>query len=149
MDGDYNGTSYLNHPYSSNQGAAGYMKDFIYLGRGHELQQVPQAIWKQHLAQIPEHAPERLRFMTEAHHLVRNFVVVALTKRGHPLKPKLIAESLSLPPDLVHTILDELEKNLTFLVRNAQGEVSWAYPVTVEVTPHRLRFSNGEQLYAA
>ena len=49
----------------------------------------------------------------------------------------------------VNTILDELEQNLVFLVRNEQGAVSWAFPVTVEPTPHRLTFSTGEQIYAA
>ena len=34
--------------------------------------------------------------------------------------------------------MDELEQKLFFLVRNAQGEVSWAYPVTVEPKEVRL-----------
>jgi hypothetical protein len=45
--------------------------------------------------------------------------------------------------------LDELEQHMTFLFRNAQGDVVWAYPVTVEQTPHRITFDTGEQLYAA
>jgi hypothetical protein len=32
---------------------------------------------------------------------------------------------------------------------NDQGEVSWAFPVTVETTPHKMGFSSGERLYAA
>lgn len=87
--------------------------------------------------------------MTEAHHLVRNFVVTELAIRGQPIEPKLISESLKLSLKQVNTILDELEQKLFFLVRNAQGAVSWAYPITVEITPHRLTFKNGEQLYAA
>jgi hypothetical protein len=38
---------------------------------------------------------------------------------------------------------------MTFVCRNAQGAVVWAYPVTVEPTPHRATFSTGEELYAA
>jgi hypothetical protein len=49
----------------------------------------------------------------------------------------------------VNTILDDLEKKLTFLFRNEEGAVAWAYPVTVDKTPHHLTFSTGEQLYAA
>jgi hypothetical protein len=49
----------------------------------------------------------------------------------------------------VSLILDELEKNLFFLVRDEQGSVIWAYPVTVGPTPHRLSFNSGEKLYAA
>jgi len=38
---------------------------------------------------------------------------------------------------------------MTYLYRNARGEVTWAYPVTVDHTPHRVTFSSGEQIYAA
>jgi hypothetical protein len=38
---------------------------------------------------------------------------------------------------------------MTFLFRNEQGSVTWAYPVTVDQTPHRVTFSSGEQVYAA
>ena len=38
---------------------------------------------------------------------------------------------------------------MTFLFRNSQGAVTWAYPVTVEPTPHRVAFSTGEEVYAA
>jgi hypothetical protein len=38
---------------------------------------------------------------------------------------------------------------MTFLFRNEEGAVTWAYPVTVERTPHRVSLSTGEQVYAA
>jgi hypothetical protein len=38
---------------------------------------------------------------------------------------------------------------MTFVFRNGQGAVVWAYPVTVERTPHHLVFGSGEQVYAA
>jgi len=61
----------------------------------------------------------------------------------------MISQALQLPLEQVGAILDELENNLFFLVRNEQGAVAWAFPVTVEPTPHRLVFSSGEQAYAA
>jgi hypothetical protein len=61
----------------------------------------------------------------------------------------LISRKLNLPLDLVKMSLEVLEKRLFFLVRNEQGAVAWAYPVTVETTPHKITFSSGEQLYAA
>ncbi len=125
------------------------MEQTILLGQNQQIQKVPATMWKQHLAQIPEHAPARLSFMTEAHTQVRNFVVKELALRQQPLEPKYICEALNLPFDQVINILDELETRLFFLVRNRQGAVTWAYPVTVEVTPHKLRFSSGEQIYAA
>ncbi len=42
-----------------------------------------------------------------------------------------------------------LEKHMTFVFRNEQGAVTWAYPVTVDRTPHRVAFSTGERVYAA
>ena len=68
---------------------------------------------------------------------------------GAPLPPELIAERLHLSVERVNVILDELEKHMTFLFRNEQGAVAWAYPVTVDRTPHRITFSTGEQVYAA
>jgi hypothetical protein len=34
-------------------------------------------------------------------------------------------------------------------VRDEQGAVIWAYPITVAQTPHALTFSSSEHLYAA
>jgi hypothetical protein len=68
---------------------------------------------------------------------------------GKPLSAQFIAERLSLALDMVIAILDDLQRHLFFLVLNPAGEVSWAFPVTSEPTPHRLRFSSGERTYAA
>ncbi len=125
------------------------MEDKILLGRDQQILEIPEATWKEHLAQIPEHSHGRLAFMTTAHHQVRNFAVQALVEQQRPLEPAYISAALDLPLAQVSIILDELERELFFLVRNAQGAVAWAYPVTVEPTPHRLNFSTGERLYAA
>jgi hypothetical protein len=87
--------------------------------------------------------------MSEEHHQIRYFVVKELPNRGEPLEPEVISQSLQLPLVRVEAILNELEQNLFFLVRNEQGAVSWAYPVTVESTPHHLTFSTDERLYGA
>ncbi len=87
--------------------------------------------------------------MSKEHHLVRNFVVREMPIAGEPLSPAYIAQKLELPLERTKAILGELEKNMTFLFRNEHGAVTWAYPVTVERTPHHITFSTGEQLYAA
>jgi len=56
---------------------------------------------------------------------------------------------MGLPVSRVIAALDHLEKRMTFLFRNASGDVLWAYPVTVHKTPHRITFSTGEKLFAA
>ncbi len=125
------------------------MKETILLGRDQKILEFPLATWKQHLAQIPQHSQLRLSFMTETHHQIRYFVVKEMVYLQKPLGPEFISEKLNLPGELVKSILDELEKKLFFLVRDERGAVAWAYPVTVEPTPHKIDFSSGEQLYGA
>ena len=125
------------------------MRNTILLGRGRQIIELPWERWAKHLDEATEHGEARLSFMTEAHHLVRYFVVRELPYIGQPIEPALISAELKLPLAQVNTILDDLEQNLFFLFRNQQGAVAWAYPVTVDETPHRLTFDTGEQLYAA
>jgi len=106
-------------------------------------------MWEQHLAQAPQHSESRLSFMSQEHHQVRYFVVKEIASQGRPIQPEAIAQALQLPPTQVAIILDDLERELFFLVRDERGAVVWAYPVTVEPTPHRLSFSTGERLYGA
>ena len=126
------------------------MKDVILVGKGKTVLEVPEEKWRQHLAQASQHTLAALGFMTNNHHLVRNFAVRELPRNhGQPLKVEDIARRLDLPVSLVTTILEDLQKNLFFLVRNNLGEINWAFPVTCDTTPHRLSFSGGERVFAA
>jgi hypothetical protein len=125
------------------------LSNAILLGQGRQITEIPRKAWEKQLSQLSQHSKTRLGFMSEAHHLVRNFVVRELPRTSQPIQPDFISQSLELPLARVNTLLDELEKNLFFLFRNNQGAVSWAYPVTVEKTPHELIFSTGERLYGA
>jgi hypothetical protein len=119
------------------------------LGIGRRLWPIPQAFWQRRVKRGSIAARKHLSFMSADHHRVRDFVVLELPKRGEPLSPLAIAASLSVPLEQVVNILDELEAHLTFLFRDENGNVAWAYPVTAEPTPHRVLFSSGEQIYAA
>jgi hypothetical protein len=125
------------------------MSETVLLGQGSQIIKLPRETWEGHLSEVPQHSETRLGFMSEEHHKVRYFVVKELPSTGKPLGPEYISQSLKLPLERVNTILDELERNLFFLVRNDQGAVAWAYPVTADKTPHELTFSTGERLYAA
>ena len=125
------------------------MNETVLLGRGKEMVPVPRAMWERHLDAAPEHGRARLAFMTADHHRVRYFVVRELPPAGTVLSPEFIAGSLDLPEDQVRSILDDLERNLLFLWRGDGESVSWAYPVTVDRTPHLIHFSSGERLYGA
>ena len=114
------------------------------LGLGRTMLPIPSTIWKRHMRR-----GAHLDFMSEDHHRVREFVVKELPRLGEALSPDSIAESLDLPQERVVRMLDDLERHMTFLFRNDRGFVVWAYPMTVEQTPHRMGFSTGEQIYAA
>ena len=120
------------------------MDDSVLLGIGRRTVSIAQMIWKRQVR-----GDAQLDFMTEAHHRVRNFAVTELPRAGEPLAPGAIAQELALPREQVLGILDDLERNMTFLFRNENGAVEWAYPVTVAPTRHRLTFSTGEQVNAA
>jgi hypothetical protein len=125
------------------------MSGTVLIGQGHEITGIPQKDWEGGLSEVQQYIKGRLSFMSEEHHLVRNFVVRQLPNIGTPLSPEFIAQKLNLPVSRVIVILDELEKHLTFLFRNEQGAVTWAYPVTVDNTPHHITFNTGEQIHAA
>ena len=125
------------------------MEEKILMAHGDRITEISRKDWEEGLAAVPGHVAAGLAFMTDEHHRVRNFVVRELPRVGSPLTPEFIAGSLSLTVARVKVILDELEKHMTFLFRNERGAVVWAYPVTVDPTPHRIRFGTGESLYAA
>jgi len=125
------------------------MSETILIGQGLQITEFPRDEWEQGLSGIAPIVEAELEFMSEEHHRVRNFVVKELPHAGQPLSPELIARELDLTIDRIKAILDELETHLMFLFRNEQGAVNWAYPVTVDRTPHHLTFSTGELLHAA
>jgi hypothetical protein len=125
------------------------MNKSLLLGIWRFLLRIPRPIWQQEVERSVIAGRKSLAFMTPEHHRVRDFVVTELPRVVKPITPETIAQRLDLEVSRVISILDDLEKNLTFLFRNEQGAVVWAYPVTAEPTPHRITFSTGEQIYAA
>lgn len=125
------------------------MSETVLVGRDRQIIEIPREEWEHGLSEIPHLMKSELEFMSAEHHLVRNFVVRELPYAGEPLSPEFITRKLNLPVARVNSILDELEKHLTFLFRNEHGAVAWAYPVTTDNTPHHVTFNSGERLYAA
>ncbi len=124
------------------------MRDSILLGLGRWMIPIPGMVWHRVVGANASKTPKRLQFMTPDHHRVRDLAVDRLFRTGTPLPPDEIARSLHLPPGRVGEILDDLERHLTFLFRRSGPEVTWAYPVTVDKTPHRAIASTGEAAYA-
>jgi hypothetical protein len=110
---------------------------------------VPPFLWQKQIAQGKRKFEKEHGSLSEEKRLIHHFVVRELPCHGKPLSPELISDKLGYPVDRVRDALDYLEKRMTFLCRNADGDVVWAYPVTVDKTPHRISFNTGEKLYAA
>jgi hypothetical protein len=104
---------------------------------------------RKHVRESSNKTREKLEFMSEEHHSVRNYVVKEIPRIGESIPPERIAEDLELTEERVIPILDELEKHMTFLFRDENGAVEWAYPVTVADTPHKITFNTGEKINAA
>ena len=125
------------------------MGNALLKGFGRRLIPVPRFFWQREVRMGARRLAASLAFMSEEHHRVRYFVVRELPRVGAPIPPESISRELGLPLERVNRVLEDLENHLTFLFRNEQGAVAWAYPVTAEPTPHRVTFGTGEQTYAA
>lgn len=126
-----------------------HLGQVVLMGRGREIVSRPQHNWKDDLGPRAREIRALLAFMSNDHHRIRNFVVTEIPRSGGPIPPQEISRRLQLRPDRVAEILDELERNLFFVVRNDRGAVVWAFPVTAEPTRHRLKLDSGERLWAA
>jgi hypothetical protein len=124
------------------------MTDGLLLGLGHYMIPIPRMAWQRLVKARARKIRASLGFMSEDHHRVRDFVVTELPRAGKPVPPESIAEELGLAIPLVRSVLAELEEHLTFLFRDDRGAVTWAYPVTVDETPHHASFSTGEEAYS-
>ncbi len=124
------------------------MTERLWMGRGRHMLRVPAFLWKRRVRAGADHATAGLAFMSEDHHLVREFAVRELPRIGAAIPAQTIADRLKLPLDRVNAILADLEEHKTFVCRG-DGAVEWVYPVTAFKTPHEVAFSTGERLYSA
>lgn len=125
------------------------MNNSLLLGVARLLVPLPRPLWQRDVARQGRRFTTGRQNLPETHRRVHHFVVRELPRYGIPLSPTFIADQLDMPLDQVQHILADLEKQKTWLFRNVQGDVTWAYPVTSEQTPHRVTFSSGEQIFAA
>ena len=125
------------------------MAEKMLTGKGRHFKEIPRKSWEEEVAIRSQHIPAVLDFMTRDHHRIRNLVVEEISRRERPISARGISEKLDMPHSKVSAILDDLENNLFFLVRGRSGDVTWAFPVTAETTPHKLTFNTGERPHAA
>lgn len=139
----------IGQQHHSNKQEIQTMKNKLMMGLWRYMLSVPPFLWEKQIAKGKKKYADHLAFMSEEHRLVHHFAVRELPIAGKPLSPEFISNALNIPVSRVIAILNDLESHMTFIFRNVQGEIEWAYPVTVEKTPHHVTFQSGEQLYAA
>ena len=110
---------------------------------------VPSWLWPRAVAREARGAAHVLSSLTDEERRIRRWVVTELGALGSALDAVSIATALELEVELVRDALERLERKMVFLWRNEDGAVSWAYPVTVDTTPHQLAFKTGERMTAA
>ena len=125
------------------------VSEWLMAGVWRHILRLPPAIGRKRVGQLADRARAEVDVVSTQHRAVHHFVVREVPRFGRPMPPQTIAEGLDLPLPTVIQILTDLEARKIFLFRDEEGSVVWAYPVTAEQTPHRIRFRSGETLYAA
>jgi hypothetical protein len=110
---------------------------------------VPRGLWQRIVAGEARRSASGIGWMTPEHHRVRDFAVTEIVRTGKALSPAQIAAGTGLSGDRVAAATGELERGKTFLYRSDGVTVDWAYPAAATATPHRVRLTSGESLYAA
>jgi hypothetical protein len=137
------------HPKTQERLRKPAMDESVLVSGGRELVRKPIAEWQAAVRRAAGAMRQRLSFMTAEHYAVRNFVVIGLQRLQRPLPVAEIAARVKLPVSRAQEIVEELERRLFFLVRNPVGDVAWAFPVTVDRTPHEMECDTGERVFGA
>lgn len=121
----------------------------VRLGRGPAMDCQPEAEWWSAVRGHMPAARRRFDALAPLERAVRRASVILLARTGRPVPPPAIAAEVEAPLAEVAAALAELERRLFFLVRDAAGEVSWAFPFSAVGTPHPLTFPSGERRFGA
>jgi hypothetical protein len=124
------------------------MKHLLF-GFKHHMIPVPWGLFTRLAARKAAKTGRASGRLDDEHRRVHHFVVRELPGLARPMGPDYVARMLGMEIGRVVAIMDELEHRKMFLYRPGGRDVVWAYPVTVEPTPHRVTFSSGESIWAA
>ena len=125
------------------------MNEKLLLGTGLALKTIPAASWRRFVAQAPIRSQNFQTKITQTHINIRNTVFEAMIRSGKTVPPQSISEILGLGLEEISQALTLLEQGLIFLSRMENGEINWAFPITVEKTPYRVQMETGKTIYAS
>ena len=125
------------------------IEEEVLIGVEKEMNVVPFSFINEEATKQAENARQRTYVFSDDKRKLHHFVVRELPRHGKPMSLGFISESLKMTPEQVGQIVDDLENDKTFLFRNNSEAINWAYPVSVDTTPHHITFSTGEKVNAA
>ena len=124
------------------------MFERVLLGVGRRMVPVPEVLFRPMVQRDAKKLARRSPLEPDERR-VQHFAVREIPRRHEAISPEVFAAELDLSLDQVSQILDELERRMTFLCRRGGEDVSWAYPVTADETPHQVRIDGGAAFSAA
>lgn len=125
------------------------MENGLMTGIWRYMIKVPPVLWESGIKKGRKRILDAFADLDPDTRRVHHYVVANMPATGGPVGPEKAARDLGLPLERVNSIMAGLEKRMTFLWRNEMGEAIWAYPVTVEKTPHAITFDTGEKCHGA
>lgn len=125
------------------------MENALVVRLGRSGVRVPGVLWQRIAAGQARRSASGIGWMRPEHHRVRDFTFTEIVRTGRALSPAQIAAGTGLDAGRAASVIDDLERGKTFLFRSDGVNVDWAYPAAAATTPHHVRFTSGETLYAA
>lgn len=123
--------------------------DKILIGIWRKIISMPPLIYNKEINRFGKIVRARINRLSEEENKIHHFVVRELPNVGKPISFEFIARELNISADRVSSHVEKLEKKKTYFYRYNDEGINWAYPVTVDNTPHHVSFSTGESINAA
>ena len=121
----------------------------MYMGVGKFMIPVPKMISAIGVKKSVAGAKRNAALLSKEERRVHHFAVREMATADEPLTMDAISAALDLPLHRVAEIVCKLETMKTFVYRNDDDGINWAYPFSLEDTGHELTASTGERLFAA
>ncbi len=110
---------------------------------------IPSFIIKKIVSSGIKEARKKVSRFSDLKRQIHHWVVKEIPGRKTPVLLPEIAEHFDQDITTIESIVQELEDEKTFLFRNRSEGINWAYPVTLDSTPHTVTFSSGETVNSA
>ena len=98
------------------------MGNSLLTGIWRTMVRVPPFLWEKQIEKARRRAKKSTCFMSLDHQRVHHYAVRELPRFGRPIPAEMVARELAMSDEHAVDILSDLEKHMTFLCRNEQGQ---------------------------